>query len=164
MGIMKVDSLDIRAAVAMWMRYKKRCPLVCFERDIQEWSHGMPDVLGVTRSRRVIEVEIKVSMSDFRSDKKKKKWGDHQRPRQFYYAVPPEMAEKVKEEIAPEHGLMTLSEHLLGGAHIIMVVQKAKPAPNDRKVTVQELVRMAWNQSGTLCYLAAKVAEMRRSK
>lgn len=161
---MKVDSIDIRAAVAMWMRYQKRCPLVCFERDIEEWSQGMPDVLGVTHSRRAIEVEIKVSMSDFRNDKKKKKWGTHQRPRQFYYAVPPEMVEKVKAELAPEHGLMTLSEALMGGAHIIMVVQKAKPAHNDRKVTVRELVRMAWNQSGTLSYLAAEVAEMRRSK
>ena len=55
----------LRYRAAEWLRYERRCPIIAFERPPQSWGSYRPDVLGITRGRALIEVEIKVTLSDF---------------------------------------------------------------------------------------------------
>lgn len=57
------------------------------------------DFLYITKSYYLYEVEIKISISDFRADQKKEKYHDHPDVRGFYYFVPQELYSKHKDEI-----------------------------------------------------------------
>jgi hypothetical protein len=94
----------LRAAAVMWLRYDRGCPVVSMERGI---VNCVPDVLGVTKQRELIEIEIKRTMSDFRANKKKHGMKAREKalgqcwwiPKYFYFLVLPEMVEKVLAEI-----------------------------------------------------------------
>ena len=68
---------DIRRAMARYLRYERNCPLLALECPCRLASTyndgGAADLLAVDNTRRVIEVEIKVSISDLRADRKKEK-------------------------------------------------------------------------------------------
>lgn len=57
------------------------------------------DFLYVTKSDYLYEVEIKISIADFRADQKKNKYHDHPDIRGFYYFIPQELYSKHKNEI-----------------------------------------------------------------
>lgn len=57
------------------------------------------DFITITKSDYLIEVEIKISISDFRADFKKKHYHDCPKVNALYYAFPTELYEKHKEEI-----------------------------------------------------------------
>lgn len=100
----------MRAQAVMWLRYERDCPVVALERG--HGVCGIPDAIGITPKRRVIEIEIKRSMADFRHNDKK--WRSRQRmriwlgqsdsfgfndPQQFYFFVEAVMVEKCKAEL-----------------------------------------------------------------
>lgn len=71
------------------------------------------DLLVVTQRGRLNEIEIKTSVADFRADAKKDKWLRpviNQRFNEtincFYYAMPLEVYEKVKDEIPEFSGVI----------------------------------------------------------
>lgn len=55
--------------------------------------------LYITNSNYLYEVEVKISISDFRADQKKNKYHDHPDVRGFYYFVPQELYSRYKNEI-----------------------------------------------------------------
>ena len=57
------------------------------------------DFIMITKSDYLIEVEIKISISDFRADFKKKHYHDCPEVNALYYALPKELYEKHKEEV-----------------------------------------------------------------
>ena len=57
------------------------------------------DFVTITKSDYLIEVEIKISISDFRADFKKKHYHDCPEVNALYYAIPKELYEKHKEEV-----------------------------------------------------------------
>lgn len=57
--------MSLELAAARWLRFEKRCMAVLFERTPRAWSCGLPDALGITCSRHMIEIEIKRTLSDF---------------------------------------------------------------------------------------------------
>lgn len=69
------------------------------------------DVMGITHDDRIIEVEVKISKSDFIADFDKK--GKHYQTSngngasQFYYAVPVEMREYARERLPDYAGLLS---------------------------------------------------------
>lgn len=67
----------------------------------RDWYTGYyeADFLYITNSNYLYEVEIKISISDFRADQKKDKYHDHPDVRGFYYFVPQELYRKHKDEI-----------------------------------------------------------------
>lgn len=95
-----------------WLRFYQRCPIAITERSPLCVGGSRPDVIGVTKTRHIIEVEVKRTVSDFRANAKK--WHVrhrdnfiHQWPRLFYFLVPPELAEKVLPEVPEWAGLIT---------------------------------------------------------
>ena len=59
------------------------------------------DFLYITKSDYLYEVEIKISIADFRADQKKKKYHDFPLVRGFYYCLPAELYWKYQNEILP---------------------------------------------------------------
>lgn len=66
--------------------------------DRYKWYYEA-DFLYITKSYYLYEVEIKISIADFRADKKKNKYHDHPDVKGLYYFVPYELYNKHKDEI-----------------------------------------------------------------
>lgn len=69
------------------------------ERQDQYSGYYEADFLYITKGDYLYEVEIKISISDFRADQKKEKYHDHPDVRGFYYFVPQELYSKHEDEI-----------------------------------------------------------------
>lgn len=63
--------MNLKRSAVNFLLYDKKCDIVSFERGLHD-GWGRPDVLGVTRDRKLIEVEIKESFSDFKANFDKK--------------------------------------------------------------------------------------------
>lgn len=160
----------MRAQAVMWLRYERGCPVVALERGIG--ACGIPDAIGLTAKRQIIEVEIKRSMADFRHNAKK--YGARLRgvdmmrgrfsyndPQQFYFLVESEMVEKCRSELPDWAGLMSTplprqfthryARHpeYCGITKLVVHVQ-APINKTARKLTIKECHRMAKHQTGTL--------------
>ena len=72
-----LDTGEIRNRIARYLRYERNCPVLALEcpcRLASTYNNGgAADLLAVDNTRHVIEVEIKVSISDLRADRKKEK-------------------------------------------------------------------------------------------
>lgn len=67
------------------------------------------DILSVTKNNYLREVEIKISVSDFKADFKKKH--NHEgNIKQFYYAVPYYILDDIKD-LVPEHAGILVAEY-----------------------------------------------------
>lgn len=145
----------IRARVASWLRYERQCPIISFERGLSTFSR--PDILAVTKTRHLVEVEVKVSLADFRHDAKKHKWRLYnrpmihadERPRQFYFAVPEEMEEAAAGELRDSAGLLSVAK---GGK--VSVSVRAPTNKESPRLPLRDLIEMVRAQSGTLVTLA----------
>lgn len=85
------------------------------------------DLAIVTKPARLLwEVEVKLSLSDWRADEQKRKWQSPERARiaRFWYAVPRELLERVPAFVTPETGLLALDGHR---------VQEVRPARISRR-------------------------------
>lgn len=136
----------LRAAAVMWLRYDRGCPVVAMERGLQ----CVPDVMGVTANRFLIEIEIKRTMADFRRNAKKwviqrraKEVGKHYWiPKYFYFLVLPEMVAKVLAEI-PESDSVGVMSFPYNFAHSTMEklpAVKIEPEPSKAYAGIPGLV------------------------
>jgi len=170
-----MKSSHVKASVACYFRYTRQFPLVTFERSFKEYFIK-PDILVVTKNRKLIEVEVKVSLSDLKNDIKKRGWVLRQKypdlymmPYQFYYAVPSPLKDKAIEIIKgwKDDGYMN------GDAGLICVLDKDNLGYNDVFVAIKapinkealtlslkNVVKMVKDQTGTLCSCAVKIAKL----
>ena len=66
--------------------------------DRYKWYYEA-DFLYITKSYYLYEVEVKISIADFRADQKKDKYHDHPDVKGLYYFVPQELYSKYEDEI-----------------------------------------------------------------
>lgn len=111
------------------------------------------DLLICSRAGFLTEIEIKVNIQDWRNDKKKRKfipksdggraygWGFI---KQFYYAVPAEMAHRHVEIGIPEwagvYSIEKVPGFIIAGANLI---KPAQILSNHRKLTDKQLLEFA---------------------
>lgn len=81
------------------------------------FAGGEMDLCIVTLANYVWEVEVKLSLSDWRADEQKGKWWDKDRQyvSRFYYAVPTKLLENIPEFVGKEVGLIELYKYGSGG-------------------------------------------------
>lgn len=101
MKLVKTEALKLKYQALFYLRIKQRCTFIATEA-----GYNSADVLGINE-KKMIEIEVKTSMVDFKNDFKKPKhynynkdeggWRKQWIPNQFYFAVPPEMVEDVKK-------------------------------------------------------------------
>ena len=165
-----MTSTVLRGIAASWLRYERECHLITFERGV---GHGRPDLLGVDKRRDLIEVEIKVSVADFKRDQKKRKhlfrkhgWTTYV-PAFFYYVVPDELVEKVLPLLPEGAGLLAplkgwkVNPKRMNPYNGLPDLHSVKPAVRDheaKRMNAKAMIAMVRDQSGTLCSLAAAAA------
>lgn len=104
MKIQKSDAMKAKFEALKWLRLDQRCMFIATE--VGGYS---ADVLGINE-KKMIEVEVKVTLEDFKNDFRKPKhrqyvdayemdyaWHKQWVPTHFYFAVLPDMIPKVKE-------------------------------------------------------------------
>jgi hypothetical protein len=101
MNIQQSVSRSMKYEALKWLRLQQRCMFIATE--VGAYNS---DVLGINE-KKMIEVEIKISIQDFKNDFKKYKhnlysgtYGDSSNqwiPTHFYFAVTEELVEPVKE-------------------------------------------------------------------
>ncbi len=154
----------MRAAAIGWLRYEQRCFLVCWERSPWSANNYRPDLLGVNRERKVIEVEFKQTLADFKANARKHglRWRQQvglENPVRFYFAVPPRLVEKIKPLLPEGCGLLTLEELDGRFGPRIEVVTGARHDRTAERLTKLQIARMVMHQTGTLhraCVALAK--------
>jgi len=134
-----------------WLWLDKMCHYVLEQRSPRLFR-GVPDVIGITKSRFLIEIEIKRSVADFRNDAKKphiERRGTAEysmigadytlknSPKYFYYLMPRKIAEKVINEIPPWAGLMCERENEMTA----MVLKKAPANSQSKRLSIKECIR-----------------------
>lgn len=149
--------MNLEALAFAWLRIEKRCPLVLMERTPRLY-HGRPDVIGVTESRHLVEIEIKRTMADFRANAEKYHIKHREVflphfPRLFWFLVPIEIVPKVERECPIYAGILTPSN----SAHpFLHIVKKATPNKDSRRLTVKEVIRTVTLQSNQLLSMVTK--------
>lgn len=163
---MKITADSIKASVASYWRYIRQYPLVALEANCQLEAFndgGQADVLAVTKDRHLIEVEVKLSIGDLRRDKNKLKHRSFRDnlvkypTRLFYFAVPRELANKVKllcDQLYPYAGVIG-SNGL--GEYDVEIYREPK-ALWGGKLTFPQILRMVREQSATICRLSKKLS------
>lgn len=153
-------SLENRAL--HWLAYVKKCMCVTMER-APRYQLGSPDVLGVSPGRKLIEIEIKRSMSDFRANSKKRHIVNREMfitkaPYQFYFLVPENLTVKVAKELPEWAGLMDDSMNWLN------VIKIAPVNKQSEKLNPIECARLMRNLSNHIVSLHNSIDEWRNSQ
>ena len=173
---MKLNSDILKAAMAAHYRYDEQCPLVALEANcrLEPWAGELADLLVVTKGRYLVEVEAKCSIADLRADRRKSKhhWHDcgyrgaptyKVMPTRFlYFAVPKEIANKaiaVCDQLFPYAGVWGVHaekgaySNVPGWSFFVESYRRPKVLGGE-KLTIEQLIQMAKEQSGTVCRLA----------
>lgn len=160
---MGITSETIKAAVATYFRYQRQCPIIAFEVDSQvhSWMGEPADILVVNNDRHLLEVEVKISLTDLRHDAKKRKHESfrlrHTPTTYFYFAVPREIANKAKpicDDLFPYAGIIGTD----GGYDV--EIYRVPKAMCLKKLDYTNIFRLIRGQSGTVCRLAGKVEDL----
>lgn len=132
-----VTEEQVQAALANYFDYKRN---LCFRSVfLYDWES---DFLVVTPSGYTWEVEIKISLQDWKADAEKQKWGS---PRikdlsRFYYAVPDKLLEHNIPEFVPEWaGVLVIKRK--NGKLFIRTVRKPS-GKKGKKLTNSEMLRL----------------------
>jgi len=173
-------AIQMKAEIASYLRFTRAMPLVAFELDKQ-------DIVAIGNSRHEIWVEIKVSIADLVSDRRKAfhqamcekrslplftgraaqrpgTWFFRNFPNRFYFGVPDEIHEKALTKIQtffPWAGLlvsMPINTHGFAG-HRTRVAKDADLLQGE-KVSIQRISALVKAQSASLANLAAKCARL----
>lgn len=102
------------------------------------FAGGEMDLLVVSKAGYLIEVEIKLSRSDWKADAAKSKWSMPERRfvSRFYYAVPPELCPAAPPEwVPPTCGIL----HLLEFVREHRKAERMRAAP---KLTDQQMLHI----------------------
>lgn len=150
--------MNLELLALRWLLYEKRCEIAICERSPRSLWCGQPDVLGITKARYTIEIEIKRSLSDFRadSDKPSRKYRHSENPnldkllsklpKQFYYLVPAELQARVELILPAWAGLMIPPRP--GNSEWLHMCKVAPVNRESKRLAVKEccrLVRMVAN-------------------
>ena len=184
-----MDSLEMKRLIAGYLRFDLQCPILGLEiASSLATSYndgGTADVLAVDKKGYLIEVEVKVSISDFKADRKKVKheyyrklselpYNNQQRrfgqvvtiepksypTNKFYFAVPYEIANKVKilcDNWYPYAGVLTNQEHWYGN----VVVTRQPSVLSRNKLTLLQATRLAKGQSATIVRLLDEMSNLK---
>lgn len=154
----------LESAALCWLRYKRQCPLVMLERTpFAYWrDRYRPDVVGISRERLAIEIEIKRTAGDYNANWKKLGFQDGHPPAaprfdQRYFLVPMAMKEHAIQNLPMGWGLIVSSERR--GTDMDLNVAKAAKRWGAKPLSTALLVRAVQHQSGTLASLAKWISE-----
>ena len=154
---------DLELLALRWLRFEKNCPIAMRERT-PRYCTGQPDVLGITKHRYLLEVEIKRSVSDFRANEDKRhvknrdiyisKW-----PKQFWFCVPADLADRVMPLLPEYAGLLRAPRD--DERPIIHCVKHAPVNQASERLTIKEAAKLAHCMANHILSAEQGIAELR---
>lgn len=162
-----------RTLAFLWLRYEQGCYVVTFER--HPWRGDLkPDVLGMNKRRRLVEIELKVSLTDMKRDLDKqhriRTTQDIMRdvpgsPSLLYYFVPPALVGDALELLPAYAGV--LSPHpYLRDAHSgfpAVALHRRATKLHDKPISLRAMLDMVRDLSGTQASLLTEMLHILRS-
>jgi hypothetical protein len=153
--------MNLELMAMRWLWQEKNCHYI-LEKRTPRYHLGEPDVLGVTANRYLIEIEIKRSASDFHADKNKycrrnRDLFEDYMAKQFYYLMPRELAEKLKDKIPAWAGLMCPAEN----NYTAEVLKVAPSNSKSKRLSVKECVKLCRAMTNHMMSYAQKMATKR---
>ena len=121
--------LDVIPNILMLLYYYKDKARAERDRKTYKGAEYEADLLVISKSRFLHEIEVKISIQDFRADFKKKHYHDFPEVKRFSYCLPSELIAKHRAEIE-EHckekgaGLIAITKE---GLPIAYLQAKARP-------------------------------------
>lgn len=188
-----MDALEIKRTIARYLRYEMQCPIIALElnpRLTASNDGGLADLLAVDKTGHIVEVEVKVSLADFKADRRKEKHEAFRKyaelpykgrkvryftakerilePRvyftnRFYFAVPHDLGNEVKlycDRAYPYAGVFTIGEYFYGNVSVHRQPKKLYP----NKISLLEATRLAKGQSATIVRLLDELAITKKGK
>ena len=158
----------LETAALAWLRYNQRCIIIARERwQLPEHFNGRPDACGITECRRVIQVELKMSMTDFRGDSKKRKanW-KRDDVWKSYYLAPKELQGPIMAELegtGSHWGVLTTSGFNWGTEDYpwLDVGRKALCNREAKILSVKEVLKSSRDMAATLVKAESVNAKLR---
>jgi len=147
----------IKMCVACYFRFARGCPVVTIEYWHYQDSVVQQDVLVLDKHNRPIEIEVKISLSDFKADAKKHIWSFRNRgerwPWKFWYAIPADLVPAVEPLLREGVGLLSVDHYEHGDrpGNAVAVVHSAPPHKEYEVVTEARYKRIIAAQSASLC-------------
>jgi len=173
-----MNSTHVKASVACYFRYIRQYPVVSFERSLK-YTYN-PDILAINKDRKLIEAEVKISVSDMKNDAKKRIWNLRTKvpslypmPYQFYYAVPHDIKDKAlsiieewkqKGKLCGNTGLMVVDDKVNIGFNDITIIKKSPINKKSPKLNIKEVIQMVKHQSGSLCSAMVMLAKTQKEQ
>jgi hypothetical protein len=166
-----MNANEVKAVVVAYWRYSRQCPLVAIEGWCDLETYGeLADVQVVTKERYLIETEIKVTLSDLKSDIKKNKhrWFKEagcsrlKKTQYFYFAVPIELANQAKpiiDDMYPYAGLLGCEMYRHTNESRIADIYRNPRLLKADKLDIKTMLRMVRLQSATICRLSKDLVE-----
>lgn len=176
-----MNSTDMKAELACYLRFVRQYRLVFVEQLNQ-------DIIAVDGRRRVLWVEIKISIGDLLNDRRKMFHqsirlirelplfggrGAHQAykhfmeaphaPARFFFAVPHELAEKAHKKIIqhfPWAGLLSVKPTPVNALYLGHNVEVLRKAEHihDRKLAIKSAIGLIKCQSASLAHAYARLS------
>lgn len=149
---------ELEEAAVRWLLLDRKCVAAYTER--HPTGYWKPDAIGVLSSRRIIEIEIKRTVSDFRQDRLKinvMQWraGADWRPYQFYYMLPIEII-SVLPEVPEFAGVIQVR-----GRYQIEVIKRAPVNNKANKIKLKSVAKAIRQQSLQVMSLMGDACNMR---
>lgn len=164
-----------RTLAYLWLRYEQGCYIITFERVPYGGNYAAkPDVLGMNKRRRLLEVEIKVSLADMKNDLvKKHRMGvtadvlrqNPTSPSRLYYFVPAHLVGDALELLPTYVGILSPHPHLRDShsGFPAVALHRRATALHDKPVSVRTAVDMVRDLSGTMASLLTEMTYILRS-
>jgi hypothetical protein len=159
-----IKTIDIEVAIAKYYEVRKNIIVPNISWGFA-WMHEC-DMFIVSKAGIATEVEIKISKADLLADFKK--GHDHKdragRITYFYYAMPKDLYEKVKDLIPNDAGILTCSRADWDESRIF-VREERKPEKrnNTRKLTPEEQLKIAWLGTMRIWSLKEKIIKLQKN-
>ena len=137
--------IDCAPNVLMYLHYYKDRER--YQRDRENWGRGEyeADFVYISKSGYLHEIEVKISIADFRNDQKKRHFHDHPEVRGFSYCMPSELYQTHPDEIksvCEEKGAGLI---LVQDNGTIKTVIEAIPRLHVPKLPLQSLIFLSKN-------------------
>lgn len=149
---------EMEEAAIRWLLLERKCVAAYTER--HPTGYWRPDAIGVLSSRRVIEIEIKRTVADFRQDRMKPnvmQWraGADWRPYQFYYMLPAEIVESC--EVPDFAGVIQVRDQ-----YQVEVVKRAPINNKANKMRPKSVAKAIRQQSLQVMAMMGDLVNLRR--
>lgn len=143
---LQITTIEMELAIAKYFGIRKHIIVPNIS-----WGFGMHecDLFLIKKTGVAVEVEIKISKSDFLADFKKRHNHDDSKNRitEFYYAFPLELYDKCKDLVPENAGILVCEKHYSSyrNEDVITVIIKRKPKRINgaRKLTIAEQLKIA---------------------